>query len=178
MRKLLLAFVAAFGAVMITAPAWGVSYPITDGTLSVQDGGHAVDAVTPGEAVSVAGSGFAPGSDVRITIESEPRLLATVTAGGSGAVSTTVTIPADMPPGDHTLKATGPSPLGGTVVLSRSISVGAGGVPTASAAEPSGGLLAFTGRNSLALGGIGATIVAVGLLFVAVTRRRGSAIGS
>lgn len=77
----------------------------------------------PGAAVTVAGDGFAPDSEVRVTIESTPLLLATTVADGAGAFSVSVTIPADYS-GSHRLVATGTDDAGSVRVLASAIVVG------------------------------------------------------
>ncbi len=51
--------------------------------------------------------GFTPGEPVLVVIESTPRVLASTTADGSGAVSVDVTIPNDLALGGHTLSVVG-----------------------------------------------------------------------
>jgi hypothetical protein len=92
---------------------------MTGGSLS----SSAVD-LEPGVPTTVSGDGFAPGVNVDITVESAPIQLKTVAADATGAISTTVTIPTDLPAGTHTLKATGATIDGGTLVLSTQFVVG------------------------------------------------------
>lgn len=77
----------------------------------------------PGAVMTVAGDGFASDSEVRVTIESTPLLLATTTADGSGTFSVSVTIPADYS-GSHRLVATGTDGDGSVRVLATAIIVG------------------------------------------------------
>jgi hypothetical protein len=136
--------------------AWAIDYPVTGGDLSVSN-----DAVAPGDTVTVTGDGFAPGADVVITVHSTAIDLATVSADGSGAIGTTVTIPSGLAAGSHTLTATGPDPAGGSHVLSQSITV-----------SDSGPSLAFTGGSVIGLGSVAVAVLVVGGLLVMVTRRR------
>jgi IPT/TIG domain len=62
---------------------------------------------TPGGTVDVTATGFQPGETVSITLHSTTVLLATVTASATGAVSTTVTIPASTALDGHELILTG-----------------------------------------------------------------------
>jgi hypothetical protein len=158
MRKLLFVL-AAIGLVSMTglAAAVAVDYPATTGPLSVSP-----TSVEAGGTVTVKGGGFAPGATIQIVIASTPTLLTTVGADGSGSFSTTVTIPESIEAGAHTLSATGASPSGGTVTLSTAITVNKG----------SEAALAFTGSNTAALAGVAIAVIAVGALFVGVTRRR------
>jgi hypothetical protein len=89
----------------------------------------------PGEAVTISGSGFAPGSEVTITIESTPQTLTTVSADADGAFTATVQIPTDLSPGSHTLKATGVTPDGATLVLSTEVTVAGTGAELAETGE-------------------------------------------
>jgi hypothetical protein len=148
---------AAIGFVSMVglAAAGAVDYPLTTGSLPVSS-----RSVEPGGSVTVSGDGFEPGATIQISIASTPTLLTTVTADGSGSFSTTVTIPASIDPGVHTLSATGASPDGGTLTLSTTITV-AGSRP-----------LASTGANVVGLVVVAIAAIAVGALFVGVTRRR------
>jgi hypothetical protein len=109
----------ALGALLVAAPVQAEPYPMTGGTLA----SSAVD-LEPGVPTTVSGAGFAPDVTVDITVESAPIHLASVPADATGAISTTVTIPTDLPAGTHTLKATGPTADGGTLVLSSQFVVG------------------------------------------------------
>jgi hypothetical protein len=158
MRKMLFVL-PAIGLVSMVglAQAGAVDYPATTGPLTVSP-----SSVNPGGTITVNGGGFAPGATVQITIASTPTLLTTTTAGGSGSFSTTATIPMSIEPGGHTVSATGASPTSGTMTLSAALTVNG----------PSQPALAFTGSNAAALGGVGVAVIAVGALFVGVTRRR------
>lgn len=62
-----------------------------------------VNSIAAGGKVTVTASGFAAGEQVEIWLHSDPVLLAVVTAGPTGAVTATVTIPSTVPAGQHTL---------------------------------------------------------------------------
>jgi titin len=116
-----------------------------------------------GASITVGGDGFAPASEVRITIESSPVLLATVTTNAGGAFSVEVTIPPGMS-GTHQIVATGTDPEGSVRVLATTIQVRAAvGVPDTSAIDPD-----TTVRGSdaliLAIAGFGIAILTAGLL--------------
>jgi hypothetical protein len=51
--------------------------------------------------------GFEPGETVAFYLHSEPVFLGTAVAGADGSARLTVTIPADVPAGAHTVYATG-----------------------------------------------------------------------
>jgi hypothetical protein len=108
----------------------------------------------PGDSITVSGTGFEPGESVAIELHSDPVLLGTLVANGSGAISGTFTIPAGVPAGNHSLVLTG-SVTG----------VSSGGITI-------GGELAFTGANPVPLG-LGA-VALVGIGIGLILRRRAS----
>ncbi|MET3637040.1 tyrosine-protein phosphatase [Curtobacterium oceanosedimentum] len=59
--------------------------------------------LTPGSAVTVEGSGMAPGAVYDVVVHSTPRVLGHVAAAPDGTGRSTVTLPADLAPGAHTL---------------------------------------------------------------------------
>ncbi|HRQ00052.1 MAG TPA: hypothetical protein PK781_06290 [Terrimesophilobacter sp.] len=61
----------------------------------------------PGGTMTVEGGGFYPGETVELVLHSTPVTVATVTANALGGFSTTAAIPTNVPPGAHTLVATG-----------------------------------------------------------------------
>lgn len=61
----------------------------------------------PGSPLQVRGENFLPKEKVTLRIEGLPAPLATVGTGGNGGFTTTVTLPADLPDGTHTIVATG-----------------------------------------------------------------------
>jgi adhesin/invasin len=150
--------VAAMGIGMSVAGA--VDYPATTGTLTVTEGGSTATTVQPGSTVVVGGGGCAPGAAVTVTIASTPTTLANVSAGSTGSFSVPVTIPQNIEGGTHTLTATCVAVDGGTITLTQQVTV-AGATA-----------LAFTGGNAGQLVAIALGALAVGALFVTVTRRR------
>jgi hypothetical protein len=150
-----------------------------------------ITTVTAGKTVVLKGSGYAPGSTVRALVYSTPRELTTVVADANGAFEVTVTIPGDLPAGQHSLVVTGFDADGAVRNLRVDVTVsGSGAAPvvnhvqlastddTASAAAKSGarpGGLADTGA-SIALpliGGLAAVGIGGGL--IVATRRRKNA---
>ncbi|MFA5885951.1 MAG: hypothetical protein WDA60_19015 [Acidimicrobiia bacterium] len=100
-----------------------------------------------------------------ITFASTPVTVGTTTAGSNGGISTSVKIPADATPGEHTITASGPAASGGTLALRATIVVTGPATP-----------LAFTGSSSVGPElWIGMGAVAVGSLFVVGGRRRSRA---
>jgi len=140
--------VVTLGALLVAAPVQAEPYPMAEGTLS----SSAAD-LEPGVPTTVSGAGFAPGVDVVITVESAPVHLATVPADAAGAISTTVTIPTDLPAGTHTLMATGMTADGGTLVLSTEFVVGGDDSGLPKTGYPIGLLASLSGV--VLLGGLG-----------------------
>lgn len=81
------------------------------GTMPALSGGAATVSTsgTPkvGQKLTVTGSGFAPGEEVAVWLQSTPVLLATGVAGADGRVALDVTIPAATAPGAHTVTLVG-----------------------------------------------------------------------
>ena len=156
--------------------AWPVTalaqYPPTSSELTTS-----TSEASPGDPVTVSGDGFQPGTEVAITFESTPVLLATVRADAAGRFSTVVRIPMDATPGEHTLKATGLGADGRVRVLSARIFIRGTGptvavAPAATPATPRGPL-SITGLANLGMiVGIALVLMLLGLLMVARRRRR------
>ncbi|MCI2957388.1 family 43 glycosylhydrolase [Agromyces atrinae] len=63
--------------------------------------------VRAGESVSFTASGFDAGERVDVTLYSDPILLGSVTADADGRIDASFLVPADVPPGEHTLRVAG-----------------------------------------------------------------------
>jgi endo-1,4-beta-xylanase len=111
----------------------GPSAPTLGATPTAKVDGRAV----PGGKLLVSGTGFTPGELVSIVLHSTPVTLGVVSAGSSGAVAQTVTIPASIDPGAHHIELTG---LTSGVVVSIPLTVYA-----TAAADP--GSLPVTGTD-------------------------------
>jgi hypothetical protein len=99
----------------VTAPA-----PSVDPAISVSK-----KDLLPGEEFEVTAKGFEPGSEVELFLESDPVLLARVTADSAGALVATVRVPADFPAGPHTVAAVGTGIGGAALRLEAGVTVGA-----------------------------------------------------
>ncbi|MFD6093501.1 HtaA domain-containing protein, partial [Oerskovia sp. NPDC060338] len=86
----------------------GESSGNTDGSGTQQDPAKAtlsVSQAAPGDQVTISGIGFGADEEgLRVEVHSTPQVLATgITANAGGAATSTVTIPKDLPAGEHTL---------------------------------------------------------------------------
>jgi hypothetical protein len=107
-----------------------------------------------GGTVTVSGTGFAIDSNVYVTFESAPLLLATATADASGAFSVGVTIPYSAS-GQHTLVATGLDPQGSARVLTSTIHVlSATTQPVPRSSAPTSVILAIAAAGIVLLAGV------------------------
>ncbi len=103
-------------------------------------------AASPGEEITISGSGFAPNSEITITFESVPVVLAVVRADAAGQFTARVRVPVDATPGMHTLRATGVDPQGRPRVVTATVNV-AGGQAGGAGTTGSGGAGAQPGRS-------------------------------
>ncbi len=138
----------AVSALALPALAAAQPYQESTGTLTVSE-----TTIAPGEDVTVSGNGFAPSSDVDVTIESTPRHLASDRADQSGSFSATVEIPQDMSEGEHTLIASGSAPDGATHLLSAQVLISDESLPR-------------TGANVALVVAAGVVVAAFGFLLV------------
>jgi LPXTG-motif cell wall-anchored protein len=136
--------------------------PAKDGDLARPAGQSG--SVAPGATVRITGGGYLANSTVTLIAYSEPQVLTTTVADANGNIDVTVTVPAGLAAGDHTLVAAGVDAQGNTHYLTLSITVTGG-------TTGSGGL-AHTGASIAlpALSGLIALSAGGGLLFAA--RRR------
>ena len=137
-----------------------------------------------GDTITISGSGFAPGEKVSIELHSTPVVLGSVNADESGAVSTTVTLPADTALGGHEIVLTG-AYSGTTGATALTVVAPGGGLvtepggATGGSANPSGAgassaaQLAATG-SELPFGemGLAALVLVAGAVLVRIRRRQ------
>lgn len=168
LSRLISMFLLVAGLVLPATVVLAQDYPLNLGDLIV-DGVAADDRsgellVVDGEEITMSGGGFAPGAVIVLTVESDPVQVGETEADGQGEFTATVTIPAGLTDGRHTLKATGDSPDGGTLVLSTQV--------TLTAAADTGEQLATTGSGAAVLLSLAGLLLVGGVGVLAMARRR------
>jgi hypothetical protein len=133
--------------------------PTSNGSLTPAAGSSST--VAAGKTMVVSGTGYQPGSTVTVLIYSSPQVLTTVVADASGNFTVTVTVPAGLAAGQHTLVASGVDTNGDQRFTTLAVTVSTSGKAT----------LAYTGADVVppALGGLAAVALGTGLI---VVRRR------
>lgn len=172
-----LAALAAMVGALLLAMSWQSSasadpaYPPTNScSFSSADG----SSFTPGEQVTLLGSGYGSNEQVQLSIHSQNESLGTVTTDANGGFQTTVTIPADLGSGSHVLTASSPSascsfdPTVGTSSHNTK-HLGVAGVSTS---KPNSSGLASTGFQTATAVTLGVVILGGGVLLMVVGRRR------
>ncbi|GAA3452178.1 fibronectin type III domain-containing protein [Dactylosporangium matsuzakiense] len=114
-------------AVQPTTPTPPATVPATNLTLVTDQG--PISTIQLGKRLTISGTGFAPYSTVTITVYSAPAVLTTVTADANGAFSVPVTVPADLPVGEHSFVALGTDPGGAVHALKLALTVAAAAPP-------------------------------------------------
>lgn len=128
--------------------------------------------VVRGSTVDVRAWGFGAEEDLLIELRSEPVELTTVLSDAAGSASTTVTIPADTAPGEHTVVVTGQE-SGRTASAPLTVTAAPTPTPTPTPTTvPSTGTTAGTpGTTTAQLGATGAAapwgLAIIGLLLIA-----------
>jgi LPXTG-motif cell wall-anchored protein len=140
--------------------------PTSNGPLTPAAGSS--DKVVAGKTMTVTGSGYMPGSTVTVLIYSAPQILTTTVADSAGNFSVTVTVPAGLAPGAHTLVASGYDSNGDQRFTTLAVTVSAAGTATIT-----GPKLANTGADVTvpALGGIATLGLGAGLIVLSRRRR-------
>ncbi|MFK4761255.1 immunoglobulin-like domain-containing protein [Microbacterium sp. ZW T5_45] len=154
-----------------------VETPVTPAEPTITVAGEAVQ----GGTVTFAGTGFAPGESVNVTVHSEPVDLGAFTIGADGSLAATWTIPASFATGVHRVVVTREdgSTVGAEFQVAADAGSDAGSGAGAGAGSGSGsgsgsasGDLATTGAEvPFAVGGIALALLAMGGLLVARRRR-------
>nr|WP_240619385.1 fibronectin type III domain-containing protein [Blastococcus sp. TF02-8] len=151
--------------------------PPADAPLTLTTDQGRISVVSPGQALTVLGTGFAAHSTATIAIYSTPVVLGTVVTDGNGNFAKPVVVPPELAAGTHTLVAYGVDPAGATHSMRMLVTVskasGTGPAGSATAARGRGSSLASTGADVAAplTGGIALTALGLGLLLVAQRRR-------
>ena len=129
--------------------------------------------VAPGSTVAlkakltVAGSGFEPGELVSVAVHSTTIALASVTADGTGTVVTTVTVPATLLPGAHTITLSSAS---NAVVFAFAVAAPPTGSGSGTGGDSANGL-PHTGGDSFPVGLLALALIGVGSAVVLAARR-------
>ena len=140
--------------------------PAGDGHLQVAGPtGSLISTARPGARITLTGTEFAPGSTVTFVVYSTPLTLGAATADTAGTAVLTVTLPAGLELGRHTLVAYGTAGQGGPRSLTAAITL---------ARAPNGNaVLASTGTDLALPLSAGLTLLTVGSLILLATRGRG-----
>lgn len=160
----------ALSAVLLMAvPVLAQEYPPADDEASVT---VSQTTVAPGEAITVVGDDFQPGSTVTIALVDSAgtaEVLGSALVAADGTFSAQVTIPADTPPGDYILRVRGFDVDGNERVLDTALAV------TGDQAAPvtAGPSLARTGGLLTTGGALAALLLVVGGGAVFASRRLG-----
>ena len=93
---------------VVSGEGWQVSLEAADGSgkpLNLDDSGNII--LNSDRNVSFSGTGYAPGSTVKVWMFSDPTSITEVTADASGEFTGQAQIPAGLPDGEHTLQLNG-----------------------------------------------------------------------
>jgi hypothetical protein len=115
-----------------------------------------------------------PGSEVTFTIEPDGFVAGTAEANAEGVATLTFTLPADFPPGAHTLVCSGIGVDGGDLEVETTVNVSGNEVtpPPTGTDDTGGDDLARTGTNLWNIARIGLVLFAMGAALYLVTRKR------
>jgi hypothetical protein len=91
----------------------------------------AMDQPVAGRPATVEAVGLQPGSTVQATVYSEPQVIGTGTADAEGRAAFAALMPIDLPPGTHTIIASGTGPDGQPVQSVGAFTLGETGIVTA-----------------------------------------------
>jgi hypothetical protein len=109
--------------------------------------------VAPGKQITLRGSGYKPNSAITVAIYSDPQVLTTVFTDANGSFEVTVTVPAGLAEGKHTLVASGVDSDGNVRTLTLPVTVAANGAAVLASTGADIGLPLAGGAVALALGG-------------------------
>lgn len=180
MKKLLFVAITALVLSVAALPASAQYNPmfITVNPTAVESCGTDTGTVT------VNAGYFEPGSNVVVTLQSDPVTLGTVVAGATGTITATYNLPANVTAGSHSVTATGTSLETGlteSVTAAITVTIPAGCVSnqnvTSSTASTTtgGGNLPRTGGDFGIVAAVGAGLLVAGGLIVMANRKRSAA---
>lgn len=147
---------------LTAAPAGAQDYPPEAATCQVT-----VVTPVPGQTITVDCEGWMPNGEVEVILLSEPRLLDVVQTDADGELVDPVTIPSDVPPGDHTLRLSGLNAQGEPQTFDIALTVQA-----PEGADRAGPGLAVTGADSWPGVLLGVGLLGAGGAAVYAARRR------
>lgn len=160
---LLLALVTLLA--LTAAPAGAQDYPPEAATCQVT-----VVTPVPGQTITVNCNGWMPNGEVEVLLLSEPQLLEVIQTDADGELTEPVTIPSDVPPGDHTLRLSGRNAVDEPQTFDIALTVEA--PEGADGADGGGPGLAATGAGSWPGVLLGVGLLAAGGAAVYAARRR------
>jgi LPXTG-motif cell wall-anchored protein len=150
---------------VVPNPAAPATVPTKNGDLSLPAG--VTTTVAPGKTMTVSGSGYAPNSTITVAIYSTPQVLTTVVTDASGNFTATVTVPAGLEAGNHTLVASGVDSSGNVRYVNLPVTVSSSGTATITGKAT----LAYTGADVALPSIIGLVAVSLGAGLILVRRR-------
>ena len=139
-------------------PPWTVSNRDLGPLLKAGQPGGVLDGTSlqGGSTHPVTATGFKPGSQTRISIESDPQTLALPVADGGGRISASVAIPRSIPQGDHTLVLAGTGADGRSIQRRLAVQIDQGDGLSARS------LLGYATLALLLAGGVGLGVTQLG----------------
>lgn len=146
----------------VPAPTVPTTVPTSTERLALPAG--QTSSVTAGKQVTLSGHGYLPNSTVTLIAYSTPQVLTTVVTDATGSFTATVTVPAGLESGHHTLVASGVDPSGAVRYVTLPVTVSGG-------TTGSGGL-AYTGADIALPLTAGLIALAVGGGLMVASRRR------
>ncbi|MGX7678007.1 Ig-like domain repeat protein [Jatrophihabitans sp. DSM 45814] len=175
--------VAKFGASTSSAVTLTVKADAMMGDATGSDGQILTPGMTlkPGQVITLAASGFVPNETVTEVVHSAPVTIGTTHADASGNVTTTITLPTNLAPGNHTLVLQGSLDAPSFAFVIAAVTTPVGSTPTDSAAaagdpgsDSSGGLLASTGTKVIPAAVLALLLIGGGFVLLTGGRRRRS----
>ena len=150
---------------VVPNPQAPATVPTKNGDLTLPAG--ATSTVAPGKTMTVSGSGYAPNSTITLAIYSTPQVLTTVVTDASGNFTATVTVPAGLAAGSHTLVASGVDSSGNVRYVNLPVTVSSAGIATTTGKAT----LAYTGADVALPSIIGLLAVSLGTGLIVLRRR-------